>query len=59
VRGFLGFAGYYRRFITNFSMVSFSMTRLTQKNENLSWDESSQLAFEKSKELLVSAPILA
>lgn len=59
VRGFLGLAGYYRRFIPNFSTVSFAMTRLTQKNRSFVWDESCQKSFEKLKQLLVSSPILA
>jgi len=35
VRCFLGLAGYYRRFIPNFSKISKPMTRLLQKDENL------------------------
>lgn len=58
VRGLLGLAGYYRRFIPNFSTVSFAMTRLTQKNRRFVWDESCQKSFEKLKQLLVSSPIL-
>ena len=32
VRSFLGFAGYYRRFVKGFSMTTGPMTRLIQKN---------------------------
>lgn len=59
VRGLLGLAGYYRRFIPNFSTVSFAMTRLTQKNRSFIWDELCLKSFEKLKQLLVSSPILA
>lgn len=45
VRGLLGLAGYYRRFIPNFSTVLFAMTRLTQKNRSFVWDESCQKSF--------------
>lgn len=58
VRGLLGLAGYYRRFIPNFSTVLFAMTRLTQKNRSFVWDESCQKSFKKLKQLLVSSPIL-
>lgn len=57
VRGLLGLAGYYRRFIPNFSTVLFAMTRLTQKNRSFVWDESCQKSFKKLKQLLVSSPI--
>ena len=33
VRSFLGLAGYYRRFISEFSKISKPMTRLLQKDE--------------------------
>lgn len=45
VRGLLGLAGYYRRFIPNFSTVLFAITRLTQKNRSFVWDESCQKSF--------------
>nr|GEX95234.1 putative reverse transcriptase domain-containing protein [Tanacetum cinerariifolium] len=35
IRSFLGLAGYYRRFIANFSKISKPFTSLTQKNKNL------------------------
>ena len=31
IRSFLGFAGYYRRFIEDFSRIAAPMTRLTRK----------------------------
>ncbi|GJS75414.1 putative reverse transcriptase domain-containing protein [Tanacetum coccineum] len=34
VRQFLGLAGYYRRFIEGFSLISKPLTKLTQKNKN-------------------------
>ncbi|GJW58417.1 putative reverse transcriptase domain-containing protein, partial [Tanacetum coccineum] len=42
---FLGLAGYYRRFIENFSKISTSLTILTQSNKTFDWDEEHELAF--------------
>ncbi|GJZ72380.1 reverse transcriptase domain-containing protein [Tanacetum coccineum] len=39
VRSFLGLAGYYRRFIKNFSKISKPLTLLTQKNQKYEWVE--------------------
>ncbi|GKF71503.1 hypothetical protein Tco_0207617 [Tanacetum coccineum] len=39
VRSFLGLAGYYRRFIDNFSKIAKSLTVLTQKNRTFDWGE--------------------
>ena len=43
VRSFLGFAGYYRRFLKGFSMTAGPMTRLLQKNVDLSGVKSVKL----------------
>ncbi|GJY40733.1 putative reverse transcriptase domain-containing protein [Tanacetum coccineum] len=39
IRQFLGLAGYYRRFIKDFSKIAKSMTELTQKNKKYIWGE--------------------
>ncbi|GJY53738.1 putative reverse transcriptase domain-containing protein [Tanacetum coccineum] len=39
VRSFLGLAGYYRRFIANFSKIVKPLTSLTQKNQKYEWGE--------------------
>ncbi|GKE49832.1 hypothetical protein Tco_1481090 [Tanacetum coccineum] len=39
VRQFLGLAGYYRRFIEGFSLISKPHTKLTQKNKKYEWGE--------------------
>ncbi|GKA06671.1 putative reverse transcriptase domain-containing protein [Tanacetum coccineum] len=59
VRSFLGLAGYYRRFIENFSKIAKSLTILTQKSKTFDWGEEQELAFQTLKDKLCNAPILA
>ncbi|GJU76122.1 putative reverse transcriptase domain-containing protein [Tanacetum coccineum] len=59
VRQFLGLAGYYRRFIEGFSLISKPLTKLTQKNKKYEWGEEEEEAFQTLKQKLCSAPILA
>ncbi|RVW92702.1 Retrovirus-related Pol polyprotein from transposon 17.6 [Vitis vinifera] len=39
VRSFLGMAGYYRRFVEDFSRIAAPMTRLTRKGVKFEWNE--------------------
>ncbi|GJV88063.1 putative reverse transcriptase domain-containing protein [Tanacetum coccineum] len=59
VRQFLGLAGYYRRFIEGFSLISKPLTKLTQKNKKYEWGMEEDEAFQTLKQKLCSAPILA
>ncbi|GJR29976.1 putative reverse transcriptase domain-containing protein [Tanacetum coccineum] len=59
VRSFLGLAGYYRRFIENFSKIAKSLTILTQKCNTFDWGEEQEVAFQTLKDKLCNAPILA
>nr|GEW11830.1 hypothetical protein [Tanacetum cinerariifolium] len=59
VRSFLGLAGYYRRFIENFSKIAKSLTILTQKCETFDWGEQQELTFQNLKDNLFNAPVLA
>jgi len=59
VRSFLGLAGYYRRFISNFSKIAKPLTILTQKNRPYEWGDEQKEAFETLKEKLCNAPILS
>ncbi|GJS39133.1 putative reverse transcriptase domain-containing protein [Tanacetum coccineum] len=58
VRQFLGLAGYYRRFIEGFSLISKPLTKLTQKDKKYEWGKEKEEAFQTLKQKLWSAPIL-
>ena len=58
IRSFLGLAGYYRRFIKDFSSIALPLTRLTRKGVKFDWDEKCAEAFVKLKTLLTTAPVL-
>ncbi|GJZ49567.1 putative nucleotidyltransferase, ribonuclease H [Tanacetum coccineum] len=45
IRSFLGLAGYYRRFIANFSKIAKHLTLLTQKNQKYVWGMEQKEAF--------------
>ncbi|GKE12573.1 reverse transcriptase domain-containing protein, partial [Tanacetum coccineum] len=58
IRSFLGLAGYYRRFIANFSKIAKPLTSLTQKNQKYVWGVEQEEAFQTLKSNLCDAPIL-
>lgn len=58
VRSFLRLAGYYRRFIQDFSSIALLLTNLTRKNVKFEWSEKCQEAFRKLQRCLTSAPVL-
>ncbi|GJW89290.1 putative reverse transcriptase domain-containing protein [Tanacetum coccineum] len=57
-RQFLGLAGYCRRFIKGFSLISKPLTKLTQKDKKYKWGKEEDEAFQLLKQKLCSAPIL-
>ena len=59
IRSFLGHAGFYRRFIRDFSKVARPLCRLHEKDTKFKFDESCQRSFEEIKSRLVEAPIMA
>ena len=46
VRSFLGLAGYYRRFISDFSKIALPLTNLTRKTVKFEWSNDFQSAFQ-------------
>ncbi|GJS01271.1 putative reverse transcriptase domain-containing protein [Tanacetum coccineum] len=52
-------AGYYRRFIENFSKIAKSLTILTQKCKTFDWGEEQEFAFQTLKDKLCNAHVLA
>ncbi|GJU21785.1 putative reverse transcriptase domain-containing protein [Tanacetum coccineum] len=59
IRSFFGIAGYYRRFIANFSKIAKPLTSLTQKNKKYVWDVEQEEDFQTLKSNLCDAPILS
>ena len=59
VHSFLGLAGYYRRFIEDFSRLALPLTALTRKNVKFEWSDKCEQSFQELKKRLVTAPILA
>ena len=58
IRSFLALAGYYRRFIEDFSRIASPMNRLTRKEVKFEWVDRCEEAFQELKRRLTSAPIL-
>ncbi|CAM8944516.1 unnamed protein product [Rhodiola kirilowii] len=58
VRSFLGHAGFYRRFIKDFSKIAKPLTHLLCNDVQFHFEEDCLEAFERLKKALVSAPIV-
>ena len=59
LRSFLGLCTYYRRFVKDFALIAAPLHQLTKKGQSFVWTAGCQEAFDKLKEHLVTAPILA
>ena len=58
VRKFLGFVGYYRKFIPRYSDVARPLTNLTRKDTPFQWTPLCQTTFEMLKGFLLKEPVL-
>jgi hypothetical protein len=58
IRSFLGLAGYYRRFIPDFSRIAKPITELLKKGVKFVWSEACEKAFHTLRQHLTSAPVL-
>ena len=55
IKSLLGHAGFYRRFIKDFSKISRPLYRLLEKDAKFEFDEACKFAFEEIKSKLVIA----
>ena len=58
VRQFLGHAGFYKRFIQDFSKIAKPLYKLLEKDVKFEWDLECQQKFEELKAYLTTAPIV-
>jgi RNase H-like domain found in reverse transcriptase len=58
VRGFTGFANFYRQFIKKFSKLVLSLNNLLQKDTKFDWNNQCQEAFETLKGQFLQEPVL-
>ena len=59
IKSFLGHAGFYRRFIRDFSKIARPLCKLLEKDTKFNFDADCQSSFEDIKSRLVEAPIIA
>jgi hypothetical protein len=57
LRGYLGLAGYYRKFIRDFGLIAAPLTRLFRR-DSFAWDKDAEDAFQALKRALTTGPVL-
>jgi hypothetical protein len=57
LRGFLGLAGYYTKFIHDFGLITAPLTRLLRRDA-FTWDKEAENAFQALKRALTMGPVL-
>jgi hypothetical protein len=58
LKSFLGLAGYYRRFVPQFSKIAAPLHKLLKEDAKYVWEEEQEIAFQMLKQKLMSQPIL-
>jgi hypothetical protein len=58
IRSFLGLAGFYHRFVRDFSSIAAPLHQLTKKDVPFAWSDSQEVAFSTLKDKLTQAPLL-
>jgi hypothetical protein len=58
IKSFLELAGYYRKFIADFSAIARPLTNLLKKENEWKWTEQEQASFQLLKFKLTSTPVL-
>ncbi|CAK9833038.1 Transposon Tf2-9 polyprotein [Anthophora retusa] len=58
VQSFLGLTGYFRKFISHYSLIARPLTDLLKSNEKFRFEDRHVLAFEQLKKALVDKPVL-
>ena len=58
MRSFVGFCNYYRRFVKDFAQIARPLHELTKKNARFEWTPCCQIAFDRLRLELATAPVL-
>ena len=59
LRGFLGLAGYYQKFVRHFSIIAKPLTDLLKKDQLFIWTSTHESTFSMLKQALCTAPVFA